>query len=198
MPERRRRQGDPRRRQRIDAERRRLKDRAQTTLDFAIGVSVFLAIVVFVFAFVPGILEPFNLSGEADSALADRVASDLSQAKLGNASEPYVLDSSCAVQFFDEANGPPSHCNYGGGDLNERLGISNIHNLNVTLAGTFAGPDGELACWNSDGKIVGAGSCSGQVLSAGGAPPESNDETVTARRVVSLQQQNLTLKVVVW
>jgi len=171
-------------------------------LDFAIGISVFLAVILFVFAFVPGILEPFNLSGEADTALAERVASDISQAKLGDASTPYVLESSCAVQFFDETDGPPSHCNYGGDDLHERLGVDNTYNLNVTLEGAFSGTSSELACWDSDTeKIVAASACGGSdpiALAAGGAPPQANDATVTARRVVSLHQQNLTLKVVVW
>ena len=179
-------------------------DRAQTTLDFAIGISVFLAVILFVFAFVPGILQPFNLSGEADTALAERIASDISQGKLGDASTPYVLESSCAVQFFDETDGPPSHCNYGGDDLHERLGVGNTYNLNVTLEGAFSGTNSELACWDSDTQKLyeaGTGSCSGGnsvTLAAGGIPPQANDATVTARRVVSLHQQNLTLKVVVW
>ena len=33
--------------------------RGQTTLDFAIGVSVFLIVVAFVLAFVPGMVQPF-------------------------------------------------------------------------------------------------------------------------------------------
>lgn len=181
-------------------------DRGQTTLDFAIGVSVFLSVMLFVFAFVPGILQPFNLSGEADTALSERVASDLSQGMLGNATQPYVLESTCAVQFFDEGDSPPGFCNYEGQTVHERLGVSEIHNLNVTMEGALdGGLASERVCWDSNSEdLIEAGSAdcgddsSDVNLAIGGVPPESNDATVTARRIVSLHQQNLTMKVVVW
>jgi hypothetical protein len=176
-------------------------DRGQTTLDFAIGISIFLAVMLFVFAFVPGILEPFNLSGEEDIALSERIASDLSQGTLGNASTPYVLESHCTVRFFDQGTSSPGHCNYEGETVKERLGLGGTTNINVSLSGTLTGTDSNLICWRDGGnQDLYEAPCSGgdQLLAAGGTPPSANDATVTARRVVSLHQQNLTMKVVVW
>lgn len=162
---------------------------------------------LFVFAFVPGILQPFNLSGEQDTVLSERIASDLSQGALGDASAPYVLESSCAVNFFEEGSAPPGHCDYTGTDLEDRIDTGNYASVNVSIEGTFASGR-EFACWDASAPnqpLVGAsaGGCNpdgsdDQVLTVGGAPPVANDATVTSRRVVSLHERNVTMKVVVW
>jgi quinol-cytochrome oxidoreductase complex cytochrome b subunit len=46
----------------------------QTTLDFAVGVSVFRIVVAFVLAFVPTMLQPFDGSSQGETALTDRLA----------------------------------------------------------------------------------------------------------------------------
>lgn len=176
--------------------------RGQTTLDFAIGVSLFLSVLLFVFAFVPGILQPFNLSGEQDTVLSERIASKLSQGMLGDPSEPYVLNSSCTVAFFEDASSPDG-CHWEGSDLEERVGSGRFANVNVTLEGNFGGTT-ETACWNGthpNQALMGVTDCKSgtyQYLTIGGTPPSANDATVTSRRVVSLHQRNLTMRVVVW
>jgi hypothetical protein len=76
--------------------------RGQTTLDFAIGVGVFLAVVLFAFAFIPGILSPFDLSGEEEPAQSNQIADKLSKDLLGSRSGPRVTDRYCAVEFCNE------------------------------------------------------------------------------------------------
>ena len=71
--------------------------RGQTTLDFTIGISVFIAAIVFVFAFVPGILTPFTAVNEDQTVAVGAVADDLSLGKLGSPREPYVLDAACVT-----------------------------------------------------------------------------------------------------
>lgn len=173
--------------------------RGQTSLDFAIGVTIFLSVVVFVFAFVPGILQPFDLSGEQNVALSDRVATSLSQGLLGNASEPYTLESHCTVQFFDLSPGPPGRCAYEGADLTDRVGVDDRYNLNVTIEGDLPAGSGHL-CWDagSEDLVLASDAACDQPLIAGSDPPSRNVPTVTARRVVSLHQQNVTLQVVAW
>lgn len=78
----------------------RRRGRAQTTLDFAIGMSVFLIAVTFVFSFIPGMLQPFTGSNEAKTVVADRVADSLAEGMLGDPSEPYILDRTCTIAFF--------------------------------------------------------------------------------------------------
>lgn len=77
--------------------------RAQTPLDFAIGVSVFLVVVTFVLAFVPGMLQPFEGSTQQETAASDRIAGQLVENSLvADQREPYVLDRECTIAFFDD------------------------------------------------------------------------------------------------
>lgn len=62
--------------------------RAQTTLDFAIGISVFLLAVVFVLAFAPGMLDPFTGSAGEKRVASNRIADALSQGMLGDPADP--------------------------------------------------------------------------------------------------------------
>lgn len=75
--------------------------RGQTQLDFAIGMGIFLITVVFVLAFVPGILAPFE-SGPQDATVAsDRIADDLATGTLVTESKsPFLLDRECVIGFF--------------------------------------------------------------------------------------------------
>jgi hypothetical protein len=42
-------------------------ERGQTTIDFTIGISVFLGVIIFVFVFAPGILTPFTVTGQSEA-----------------------------------------------------------------------------------------------------------------------------------
>lgn len=68
------------------------RDRGQTTLDFAAGISVFLLTVIFVFAFVPSLLAPATGSQPSNTVVADRIATDLAQEELAVERHPYTLD----------------------------------------------------------------------------------------------------------
>ncbi|WP_226481786.1 DUF7287 family protein [Natrinema amylolyticum] len=51
-----------------------LADRGQTTQDFAVGIGVFLLAIAFVFSFLPSLVTPYESSGGAKTAQADRIA----------------------------------------------------------------------------------------------------------------------------
>jgi hypothetical protein len=180
--------------------------RGQTTLDFAIGISIFLAVVLFVFIFIPGLLEPFTLSGEEETVLAGTVADRLSQEQLGDPAEPYVLDRHCTVEFFKVSPGATDGCRFDSDPLEDRLNLPPGTNINVTLVGNFSDSPGnsQPLCWDDDGKDIsqrGSGVCGNPGdtnLSIGSTPPSSNDATITARRVVSVNGESVTMKVVVW
>ena len=80
------------------------RDRAQTTLDFAVGMSVFLLTVAFVFTFAPNIAEPFSDSGTENTVTANRAASQLVEGTLASPDRPYVLDKACTMAFFWPGN----------------------------------------------------------------------------------------------
>jgi len=187
----------------------RERPRGQTTLDFAIGISIFLVVMVFVFSFVPGTLQPFVFTGTDHPVVADRLGDRLAQGQLGHPDEPFVLNSTCAVEFFNESRyddglGSPSECRYDGSELHERAGVTNRTNVNITLEGnTTASVDGSTTlCWDdsTDALAQVGGSCSaGDVrLATGSPPPTANDVSVTARRVVALDGEDVTMRVVVW
>lgn len=166
--------------------------RAQTTLDFAIGVAVFLAVLLFVFGFVPGILSPFEVADEELPAQSDRVANTLAQERLGGADSPYELDRYCTVEFF-EGGDEPEDCNFDSTDLNEEFGFSEWRSVNVTLRGQ----GGEPLCWDGE-RIIDECTDSDVALATGEAVPDGGVTTMTARRVVALDGQQVTLEVVLW
>jgi hypothetical protein len=179
--------------------------RAQTTLDFALGVSLFAAVLLFVFVFVPGILTPFTGGLHEETVTSNRVADGVVNGQFGTPAQPGILDRECTVAFFDTLGGsPPTDCRYDGESIQERLGVLDRQSINVTVAAnTTKSVDGtNVVCWDEDGRALaerGSGDCSGDVvLSAGGRPPESNDDAITAVRVASLSGEDVSIEVEVW
>ena len=109
--------------------------RAQTTLDFAVGMSVFLLTVAFVLSFTPNIVAPFSGSGTEDTVTANRVASQLVEGTLADPDRPYVLDKACTTAFFvpENLDGDPDN-NQDLNDSNDGTIRSNLFNVaNDTL-----------------------------------------------------------------
>ncbi|QZP38979.1 hypothetical protein K6T50_00955 [Halobaculum magnesiiphilum] len=147
-------------------------------MDYAVGVSVFLLVVAFVFAFAPSLTAPFT--GDATDAVvvadrsADRVANDL---LVENPARPTVLNATCTQAFFD-TDGPDrsDDCRYDANatDLKGALGvISPARTVNVTVVDD------------------------GSTLAAGPSPPRDADVSV-ARRAVLLDGSDATVVVRVW
>lgn len=175
--------------------------RAQTTLDFVIGVSIFLAIVLFTFGFVPGILAPFDVSDGENPSIADRTADSLSKDLLGSPEDPNVLDRYCTVAFFEEGTASPDGCAYEGTSVSERLNFPDLKRVNITFTRTGEEP----VCW-ADGVTSPNGepglteNCTDDdVLLTGGSPlPETDASTITSRRTVALHGQSVTMEVTIW
>jgi len=81
-----------------------MTDRAQTTLDFAIGMSVFLITTAFVFTFAPGLVAPFTGGQEAAPVVANRLADDLVQDELAVEGDPYVLNETAVQALPSDEN----------------------------------------------------------------------------------------------
>jgi len=176
--------------------------RGQTTLDFAIGVSVFVVVMVFVFAFVPGILVPFTDAEEDHTVSVGRYADTLAGDLLGAPGEPFVLDRPCTVQFFASDSG--SGCRFADGGLAERLHNASTTRVNVTVLGNVTAGDhgNEILCWDDGADELlerDDAACSvGTEALARGETPTDDAATITARRVVLLAEEDVTLRVVVW
>jgi len=176
--------------------------RGQTTIDFAIGAAIFLAVLLFAFSFVPGILEPFGVGGDEKPIASDRVANTLTHDTIADPSEPNVLDRYCTVEFFQGNN--PATCPYDGSTLSDQLGLMPGQDVNITLTGDVNSttPGRSPICWRESlpeptlDEVHACGT-SDVRLTIGDEPPEAVT-TITARRVVWLHGEIVTLQVVMW
>ncbi|MCU4716611.1 DUF7287 family protein [Halapricum hydrolyticum] len=179
--------------------------RGQTTLDFTIGVVIFLTVLAGVFLFVPGTLQPFEEGGQEDLVTANRVADQLAEQSLGEPTTPHVLSDDCTVAFFNTSVTPPAECGYDGATLSERLGLGDRQFVNVTIreGGTDGSGTSEPLCWNGSElpgeRLESADDCDSNTTTlAIGSTPVESQSTVTARRVVELDGQDVFLVVVLW
>jgi hypothetical protein len=181
--------------------------RAQTTLDFAIAMGVFLLAVAFVFTFIPSLTAPFIDGNQEQSAIADRVASHLVEGSLADPDEPYVLDVTCTTGFFNATNGTATdHCGYTNDttDFQDRIGVTPRTHVNVTLVRVNAtSREVTPLCYDNDNDhLVNTSHADCDPASdvryrVGGS--YANAESVTvARRVVSIDGRDATLLVRVW
>ena len=190
------------------------QDRAQTPLDFAIAMGIFLLAVTFVFTFIPSLTAPFVEGNQDKSVTADRVASHLAEGALGDPAEPFVVDDSCAEVFFDGStvdSDIPSTCGFSGDDLGERVGVDTDRlQVNVTVEQIDPDESGDarfrMVCIDSNGDVnhtERASSCPNKF--AVGETADADDSVVVARRIVTIpgctfdtESCDATLRVEVW
>lgn len=176
---------------------RRRIERAQTGIDFLVGMSVFLIAVGFVFAFVPSMFAPFGGTGVNDALIADRSAAYLAEyALVEDPSNAGVLSTACTAAFFDES-GTLNHaeidseygCNFDPdeiGDLTALLGVQAWKNVQITIGA----PD--TVAYEDESGVYEIEMQRGEDPSSG-----SGSDTVS-RRVVSIDGEPYELRVRVW
>jgi hypothetical protein len=102
------------------------RDRGQTPQDFAVGISIFLITVMFVFAFVPSVLQPSRAGEEVTlTAEGDRVASAL-VANLSHPGRPNHLDASAVNATVNTYEGNVEQ-------FRSEYGLGKFTNVNVTI-----------------------------------------------------------------
>lgn len=169
------------------------RTRGQTTLDFAVGVSIFLLVLISVLLFIPGTISPFVEGGQEEIVTANRVADSLSEGLLGDPKTPHILNTTCAVKFFEDTS--PGYCQFTGINLTERIGVKDTQLANVSIESNLTNDadGGNVLCWDKDSsppEFVEKDSidCDGSETrtAIGPTPPQRSGTTVTARRVVEL------------
>lgn len=170
------------------------RDRGQLTVDFVVGVAVFVVAVAVVVAVVPGLFEPYD--DAETTVVVDRVADDLTGDLLAASpsAPPGVLNESCTVAFFTGSGA--SGCAFDASDpLTERFGVAGTYRVNVTVAWNETGDeDVETLC--GDGGTVSA--CGTETLAAGPPVPANRRSIGTATRVATVGDRPVLLKVRVW
>ncbi|PSP97674.1 hypothetical protein BRC84_00860 [Halobacteriales archaeon QS_1_68_44] len=197
------------------------QDRAQTPLDFAIAMGIFLLTVTFVFTFIPSLTAPFIDDDQDKSATADRVASHLAEGALGDPGDPFVVNDSCAEVFFDESTVDSDihpNCGFsdngdGDYDLGERVGVDTDRlQVNVTVEQIDPDAAGDarfrtVCIDDGNGEVSHAGNTSVTCNEkfAVGETADADDSVVVARRIVTIpgctfdtESCDVTLRVEVW
>lgn len=175
-------------------------------MDFAVGMSLFVGVVLFVFLFVPGILDPFTVGAQDETVTSNRVADSLTQDLLDSPAQPGVLAADCTAIFFEAAKDgdPVDVCGFEGEQLTDMVGVDRRQQVNVTVIGNVSAADSgsDLLCWNEgDEELVEhddapSGDCT-QPLRAGDRPRD-NIDAVTATRVAALAGEDVTVRVEMW
>ncbi|WP_336136838.1 DUF7287 family protein [Natronomonas amylolytica] len=170
--------------------------RAQTTLDFAIAMGIFLLAIAFVFTFIPSLTAPFVDGDQDRSAVADRTASHLSEGALGDPNRPLVVEEPCATAFFDDSDAPPecgSIGNHTDDQPRKRLGLSEDVGFYIRLVQVDASASGDdryrTVCRTDDGTVVHEedSRCDSDDVSYEiGEDPESASSVTVARRIVTV------------
>ncbi|ELZ26292.1 hypothetical protein C474_21386 [Halogeometricum pallidum JCM 14848] len=163
-------------------------DRAQTTIDFVVGISIFLLVVAFVVLFVPGIFDPFD--GTSRTQAADRFAATLASDALGDPATPAALNATCTRAFFEQMRtdaDATADCGFDAtaDTVAAALGTDRFA-VNVTVFD--GGSVAELADPENGGSVE---------LRAGPPVPD-NEAVATTRRVVLLDGRTHQLAVRVW
>lgn len=157
-------------------------DRGQLGFDFMVGMAVFLLTVGFLFAFLPGMFEPFSNNSGQGMIGADRSAALLAEdALVEDPAEPGLLNETCTVDFFEDgADAPGCRFEQDGTELAAAVGIDPPSSVNATI--------------EADGSVI---THAGVRLAAGPAVPARVDVTVS-QRIVHLDGTDRRLIVRVW
>lgn len=173
--------------------------RAQTTIDFMIGMGVFLLVVGFVLGVIPGMIDPFSDSQET-TIVADRIATQISEGMLAEPDRPTVLNETCVNAFFNQSLASGDDCpvpfDASEDDLATRLGVQDRQSINLTIKRDLdSSPDGQLDQLATDGETV---SASGHTTLAAGPAVPSGRSVVAASRTAFLDGKDVTVVVRVW
>jgi hypothetical protein len=161
----------------------RSRDRAQTQQDFAVGISVFLLAVLFVFAYLPSTLASTDAEIEQQSYVADRLSASM-LANVTAEDGANRLNGTRTTDFFA-----------GHGDtaaIRANYSLPSAANANVTLEtldGISCGIDGdEVTCPPGGGTAV----------RAAAGDPYAQRGGATTTRIVGLDGDRYRLVVRVW
>lgn len=163
--------------------------RGQTTVDFGIGVSIFLLTVIFVFLFIPSLFQPF-VSDQSQAITADRTADRLAEDLLlpnETGADRYVLDRECTVEIFqimndddDPATSP--ECRFDDGDayeypIHELLGLGANQKVNITIESADPNNRGVVELTDNTGEAY--------TLTTGDSTPRRGN-VITAQRAIHI------------
>jgi len=146
--------------------------RGQTTIDFAIGISVFVLAVAFAFALIPSLFAPFN--APIDDGLTTRADRTAATAVANLSADGTALDPERTANRFDATNGTETA-------LRSSYGLSATTRINVTV---------------TDPETESVAVVDGQSLRAGAA--FGDRPTAASSRIVTIADETYRFTVYLW
>lgn len=166
-----------------------MNDRGQIQFDFAIGVSIFVVVILVAFTLVPGLFSGVTEGrAQGDQVAADRVSSWLVEEGFEDPSRPGTYDSNCVLGFFQSST--PA-CGHDGSSVEDNVPVDD-RNVQVSLV-----KGSNVVCWDSTSTDFEATSSCSPKLVGDGEPGEAQT-VATATRPVSIDGFDATVVVRVW
>lgn len=167
---------------------RTLDARGQTLHDFAIGMTVFLLVLGYVFAFVPGLFSPFSPETDSTAIRVDRTADFLTGDLLAEGGVAGALNETCTAYFFNGSS--PDGCDRLGQSVDESYvrdlaALSSATSVNVTMV-----RNGSVARYPDR--------ATGDPLAVGPSPQSAGGRVIRAARIVSFDGRDYRFVVRMW
>lgn len=154
-------------------------DRGQTLHDFAIGMVIFLLVLGYVFAFVPGVFAPLSPDVDSTAIRVDRTADFLTADLLAEDGAGLVLNETCTEHFFDGTS--PADCDR----LKQPVDEEYIRELAALPARTGI----NVTMLRGDGAAT---------YAVGRSPADVDDRVIRAVRVVTFDGRDYRYVVRLW
>lgn len=161
--------------------------RGQTTIDYTIGIVLFLSVMGGVFLLLPTVFEPFSTSTTAETIVADQIATQLTT-ELLQAEDPAAIDAVCTAAFFGQNTSLDSECSFTADDsLEDITGLDSTTDTTISIHETGESPD-DSATTTVDGVTY-------DLLRE---TSDTTENTAVASRTVELNGDAYQLTVEVW
>lgn len=167
---------------------RTLDARGQTLHDFAIGMTVFLLVLGYVLAFVPGLFSPFSPETDSTAIRVDRTADFLTGDLLAADRAEGPLNETCTAYFFNGSS--PDNCDRLSRSVDESYvrdvaSLSSRTRVNVSMR-----RNGNIARYPDPDT--------GDRLAVGPDPESAGGRVIRADRIVSFDDRDYRFVVRLW
>lgn len=166
-----------------------VESRGQTTIDYAIGASIFMFVVGGVLLFIPTIFEPLSTSTTTNALVADQTATHITKQLLNSGETTATLDAVCTAAFFGQNTTLDDKCEFDtSSSTREMVGVSDSTDISITI--TNSQPVGDSSPITQEFE--------GNEYKLARATDTDQQNTAIATRIVSLNGDQYRLTVEVW
>lgn len=165
----------------------RSDSRGQTTIDYTIGIVLFISAIGGVFLLLPTIFDPFSTSTTANTIVADQIATQLTT-ELLQTGDSGSIDAVCTAAFFSENTTLDSDCSFTADDSVKAVtGLDSTTETEISIHETANDPDDSITT-----------TVDSEPYTLQRATSDTAENTAIATRTVELNGEIYRLTVEVW